>query len=241
MQGAFALARLLCALRYSIDGGTHSDAAAGPPSIMELPMLFAPGISLDSGLDELRNRLAVSPALLMRPISGAIASESAAPDVGRIFLSHMCLGFHSSNDALCCNTSNTTGPPCWLLAQIRDGSCRAALYRPAGGGPTADWVLAELARACRDASRALLLRAMHASRRLDPLLAPPAAAAPASFPSKSAGDDSPEPGAFSSSDPDVARSEPLSPVAATADSSENPEGAPCWVCPKVLEIRVQVI
>jgi hypothetical protein len=239
-RGALALARLLCTLRYGIDGGKDSDTSAGLPSFVEVPMLFAPGISLDSGLNELKNRLAVRPALLMCPISVAIASTDS--DVGSIFLSHTCLGFHSGDDVLCSNAANATGSPCWLLAQIRDGSCRAALYRPAGTGPTADWALTELARACRDASRALLLRAMHASRRLDPLLAPPAVAA-ASFPSKSAGlgDDSLEPGPILSLESDVARQEPSSPATSTANSSEISESAPGWVCPKVLEIRVQVI
>ena len=198
-------------------------------SFVEVPLRFAPGIDLDIGLTELEVHLESRPTLRMRRIAETSPGRGSGRP-SRILLSYAWLHLGPSQDSLKTSNAESDRRPCWLLAEVRDGCCRAAVYRTSDCGPTLEWVSGELTKACHDASRTLLLRAMHASRRLDLLLAP-------------SSPESGNPAAGASVHENIhAQSTTVheSELASSVDTPAEPDVSP-WACPEVYEICLQVV
>jgi hypothetical protein len=227
-QLTVALPVLLRALRYP---GSSSHVF---PIFVDVPVRFAPGIDLDIGLKELESHLKSRATLKMRPVA-TIKSGSGSGRPSQVLISHSWLHVGDVQDSTKHAMDGPGISPCWFLAEVRDGSCRAAVYRTSdSAGPTADWIRDELTRACQDASRTLLLHAMHASRRLNPLLAPlsPKPGNHFAVSVTSAIDNSSHAAQLTSSEVPV--------ISSSIDISVESEVS-IWACPKVCEIRLQVI
>ena len=196
---------------------------------VDVPVRFAPGIDLDVGLSELETHIAARPTLLMQPIA-VINNSDGSSRQSRVFLSHAWLQ-PVSNKVAESAPDISTRQPCWFLAVVRDGSCRAAIYRPSEAGPTPEWVREELTLACKDASRALLLRAMHASRRINTLVAPLGTCTNTKF----GGSEKPESDFGHAAKVMVEVTSDLAPEVKTQNEEISE-----WMCPKVHEISLQV-